>query len=496
MALVRFLKTATPAQAPSVWTNGQKFAFRAAFIFVVLWAIPLDYGWYLRLFALDYAHLSYQDFRATVSTYLPDFFEHLSEDGFFGARSYVNVVFTIFLGIVGSVIWGFFDRKRANYNTLYYWALVLARYRVAYGVIAWGYAKVFPLQMPPPSVGGLYTEYIHYFAKRLYWQVTGLSTPYVIILGFAEFIPAALLLFRRTAVLGAAGVIAVVGNVYVANLAYDVCEHIPSLGFTMLSAFILWYDFPRIWNLLVNNKDEQLVRYYPVFDKKWKLSLKRAVKYTGNGIFVFLFGIYHLIGWISNDKYKLPKTPGLPGAEGHYSVKEFRLNGETLPYSPLDSIRWHDVTFERFSSISILLANRPQHIAMFGPNYPRWGEAYDNQWYFHILGNERRYEGAIGRKGQPRKYDDESRDKRINWEFSGISERHWYFYRADTVNQILYLEHKNRRDNEFKQVLHYERPNSTTFILNGTNEFNDIIYVVLEKTPHLTTLEQALDKKL
>ncbi len=496
MTLSLFKKTDTPREAPSVWTKGQKFAFRAAFIFVVLWAIPLDYGWYLRWFALDYAHLSYQHFRGTVSTYLPDFFEHLSEDGFFGVRSYVNVVFTIFLGIVGSFIWGFFDRNRDNYNNLYYWALVLARYRVAYGVMAWGYAKVFPLQMPPPSVGGLYTEYIHYFAKRLYWQVTGLSTPYEIILGFAEFIPGVLLLFRRTAVLGAAGVIAVVGNVYVANIAYDVCEHIPALGFTMLSGFILWYDLPRIWNLVAEGKDEQLVRYYPVFDRKWKLYLKRAIKYTGNGIFVFLFGIYHIIGWINNDKYKLPKTPGLPDSEGHYSVKEFKLNGEPVPYSPFDSIRWQDVTFERFSSISILLANRPQYISMQGPNYPRWGEDYDYKWHFHLLGNERRYEGVLRRKNQPRKYDAETRDKGINWEFSGISDRHWYFYKADTVNHILYLEHKNRRDNDFKQVLHYDRPDDNTFVLKGVNEFSDSIYVVLKKTPHLTTLEQALGRKL
>jgi len=61
------------------------------------------------------------------------------------------------------------------------------------------------------------------------------------------------------------------------------------------------------------------------------------------------------------------------------------------------------------------------------------------------------------------------------------SNRKWYYYKADTINKVLYLQNKNRYDREQKQVLHYDRPTSDRIILWGTNEFEDSIYVVLDR---------------
>ncbi len=91
--------------------------------------------------------------------------------------------------MVTGAIWGYFDRGARSYNRLYYWVRVFARYRVAYGVIAWGFKKIFIMQMPFPNVGLLHTPFIDFFAKRLYWEQLGIAPHYEVFLGFAEFLP-------------------------------------------------------------------------------------------------------------------------------------------------------------------------------------------------------------------------------------------------------------------------------------------------------------------
>ena len=461
-----------------VWTPFQKFAFRVAFVFVVVFSFPTDFGWYKMIINLDYAHLNYRHLTSIVAFFNPHFVNHYSESGFFGLYSYVNLPLVLIVGIIISFILGKLDKQRDNYDLLYYWARVFARYRVAYGIIAWGYKKIFVMQMPFPSEGLLNTEFINFFAKRLYWESLGIVPSYEVFLGFAEFIPGVLLLFRKTVPLGAALTVIVLGNVAIANHAYDIGEQVPAFSLSLVGFFVLWYYLPSIWNLIVHERDSQFVAYYPTFSISWQKYLRLAIKHSFNFVFVFLFGIFEIYAYTHNDFYKIPNTPGLKDAKGFYEVTEFRLNNKIIPYSPLDSIRWHNATFEEFSSLSIRLANRPQQIQMFAAgSYPRLGEPYDYKWKFHPKGDERRY-GS----GENAKYDPEKRDININWEFSGIgSERHWYFYKADTVNQILYLQHKNKSLRDLKQVLHYKRPSKTRFILWGTNEFKDSIYVVLDK---------------
>ena len=466
-----------PASARRAWTKNEKFIFRVAFIFVLVFSIPTDTGWYAKLFTLDYAHLNYRHLNSLVAFFNPHFINHYSESGFFGLYSYVNLLLVFVVALIGAGIWTVLDKKRHDYDVLYYWARVAARYRIAYGVIAWGYKKVFVMQMPFPSEGLLNTEFINFFAKRLYWESLGIVPSYEVFLGFAEFIPGVLLLFRKTTALGAALTVVVLGNVAIANHAYDIGEQVPSFSLSLLAFFVLWYYLPSIWNLLVREKDSQVVSFVPKFKYKWQTYLKRSIQYTGNFIFVFLFGAFEIYAYTHNDFYKIPNTPGLSNVKGYYQVTEFRLNNKLVPYSPLDSIRWQDVSFEEFSSMSFRVANRPQQIQMFAAgSYPRFGEQYDYKWKFHPKGDERRYETNED------KFDPEKRDININWEFSGLgSERHWYYYKADTINHVLYLQHKNKHTRNLKQVLHYSRPTPSRIVLSGTNEFNDSIYVVLDK---------------
>jgi hypothetical protein len=68
------------------------------------------------------------------------------------------------------------------------------------------------------------------------------------------------------------------------------------------------------------------------------------------------------------------------------------------------------------------------------------------------------------------------------WEVGGMAgDRRYFFYKADTINNILYLQNKNKNHKDETQLLHYSRPSDSRVILSGVNEFKDSIYVVLDK---------------
>lgn len=469
------------------WKRYELVAFRIAFIFFVIYSVPWDPGFYKLLASIDYAHFNYRHQTEIVAFFNPQFINIYSESGFFGIASYINFVFVLLLSLVGAAVWSRFDQERREYNALYYWVRVFARYRVAYGVIAWGYKKIFIMQMPFPNVGLLHTPMIDFFAKRLYWEGLGIAPYYEVFLGFAEFVPGFLLLFRRTSTLGAALAFAVIGNVAIANHAYDIGEQVPATSLSLLAFFIMWYDLRRIVQLLVFRQDTQVFRYYPSFNLPWQRYSRLSVKWAGNFVFVILFAISEIYSFTHNDFYKIPNTSGLPGTKGYYQVSSFKLNNRELPYSPEDSIRWQDATFEDWSSISFKVANRPDQIEMFAAgSYPRVGEPYTGKWTISF-GDPRRFEGGIRNKKTAREDSifispDAKRDIRTAWELSGIgSDRKWYYYKADTLNHILYLQNKNRYAKDQKQVLHYSRPTESRIILWGTNEFKDSIQVVLDR---------------
>jgi hypothetical protein len=62
--------------------------------------------------------------------------------------------------------------------------------------------------------------------------------------------------------------------------------------------------------------------------------------------------------------------------------------------------------------------------------------------------------------------------------------RVFYYYEADTVNQVLQLMNKNRYHREEKMVLEFIRPNSKTIILKGMDDRKDSLYIVLNKSDH------------
>ena len=433
-------KIAKPDYSFEEWTSWQKILFRFLFIFLVILVIPLDWKFYRQVFSINWLHLHLHDL-FDLTKYQVQFISK-SKLPQWGISEFANWGIVIVLSIVGAAVWGRFDKARKEYAVLYYWLRVVVRYRLAFLLISYGFIKLFPLQMPYPSLSNLLTNYGDFFGWKIYFQTVGIAPKYESFLGFVEIIAAFLLFNRKTVTFGVGLIFGFIGNVAVANGFYDIGEQVTSTFIVLLAVFLFSYDIPRLYRLLISEFPTTANKLIPDYSDK-KIKKTRLVLRTVFLLFVLVFA-YKSFDSYANDPYKVPKTPGLANAYGLYNVKEFTLNGNTIPYSTTDPYRWQDVVFEKWSTCTIR-SNRPVKI--------------------DFSSGEKAAEKDIDR----------------NYELAGFAGRHYFFYNADTVAHVLALQNKNVNHRNETMLLQYARPNDTTIILNGINENRDSIHVVLNK---------------
>ncbi len=407
MATIQYMEGTLASKEDRGWTYGEKVGFRFAFIFFILMVVPLDPEWYEKVFAPD----SLYDFMASLAGgSRTGWIEVDTESGKWGFASYTSWWLNALIAVLGAAIWTILARNSRvrQYDALYYWLRVLVRYRIALGLIAFGFIKFFPMQMPFPSLANLNTDIGEYAPFKLYWQIVGVSYRYEIFLGFLEIAAGSLLFFRPTVVVGAIINAGVLFNIAHANLAYDGAVHVYSSYFVLLSLFLLLQYIPAIWKLFILRKPVNTYYYVPGFVKAWNKPLYFGIKTAIVLLFVFVYGYFRYERFYHEGRLKEPVLPGLPKAAGHYLVSGFVLNGKALPYSPADSVRWHEAFFERYSTL-VYKVNKANDID---------------------LGN-----------GTPA-----LNDVLKTYEFTGRAGGKTYlYYEIDTVQQQLYLIDKNQK---------------------------------------------------
>jgi hypothetical protein len=416
------------------WKNYEKTLFRFFFIFFAIQVIPLDAKYYQNFFAIDWFNLHFRNI-FYIGRYAPSF---ISNAPGFGDWIIIAVVATI-----GTIAWSYVDKERKEYNTLYYWLRVVLRYRLAVALLAYGFLKFYPMQMPDPSISNLNTNYGDFDAWKIFSLSTGIVPGYQSFLGLVEISAALLLLYRKTASIGAFIIIPFTGNVVMSNLAYEGGEYIYGLYLVNIALFLLAFDARRLINLTSLDRPTLPNRFKPSFKKGWlrygRLSLK--------SIFIFLFVfVYDVKVRAAYDTggFQFPQAKGLSKAEGVYVVSEFKLNDTVLPPSFDNPIRWEDVVFEKWATLSIR-SGMPVEVYT-----ARTEEIFLN-------------------------------DAERIYELSGSQGRHYYHYSIDSVNEILTLQNRNSNHSKDKLILRYHRPDDSKIILSGTNEKNDSIHVVLQK---------------
>jgi hypothetical protein len=429
----------------NAWNPYEKIVFRFFFIYFILQAFPLDWKYYRSIFSIDWNHLNYGDI-FSLARYAPSFFGP--------EQIYADWGILAGLALAGTVLWTALERgKRFDYDTLYYYLRVVVRYRLALGIIAYGLIKVFPIQAPYPSLSNLNTNYGDFNAWKLFSLSLGIVPDFQSFLGVVETFAGLLLLFRKTASIGAFVIIAFTGNVVLSNLAYEGGEYIYSFYLVALAIFILAFDIPRLIRLLTLEKPTFPNRFKPVF-QGWQRNTRLALKGTFIFFFIFFYGIKVYNGYQAG-LTKFPKTPGLADAAGLYDVAVFKINADTLAYSATDPRRWKDVVFESWNTVSVR-SNRSVQPDL------------TNVEYVAVSDEDRGYE------------------------LEGSGSRHYFSYAIDAQKQTLSLQNRNSNYAGEQLTLHYTRPDDKTLTLSGIDENRDSVFVVLKKIDKKYLLQEAV----
>ena len=416
----------------SQWKQYEKIALRFFIVYFAVQILPLDWKFFQQLFSIDWLHLNFYDL-FNLSRYYPKFFS---------LTGFANFGVVFILSVLGTFAWISIDKKERNNDTLYYWLRVALRYRLAIGIIAYGLVKFFPLQMPYPSLSNLHTNYGDFYPWKIYYHTIGITQGYESFLGAIEILAGLLLIYRKTATFGAGLILGFVGNVFAANISYDIGEISYSFFLLSIALFLIAYDAPRLYSLLFAGRYTIANKFNPVFYSDALRRTRLALK-TATVVFIILLGFKTYSNY-AEAPYKYPATPGLKGTYGYYNVREFKLNNQTIPYSNTNPDRWQNVVFEKWATLSIKTAKPITIDASIADEY------HDN-------------------------------DKDRNYESAGVGGRRYFFYQTDSSKNSIVLENKNKHHQTEKFVLNYTQVNDSTIVLKGINEKKDSIYAVLDK---------------
>lgn len=275
--------------------------------------------------------------------------------------NYVQVFCFFLLALVATAIWTLLDRKRPNYARLQEALHAYVRFTLAFWMFGYGSVKVIPLQGGSLTLDRLLQPIGDSSPEGFFWSFLGASTAYKIFSGLAEMLGGFLLVFRRTALLGALIGVGVFTHVVVLNFCYDVPVKLFSSHLLALAVFLVLPDLRRLANLFVLGRPVEAAPVRPFVERKW-LRWARVVLPV---LFVLVFAVVPLLQarelW-----QRLGQAPKRP-LHGIWNVEEFILDGQERPLSLADETRWQRVVFDQPHTLAILTSGSRERF-LLNPN--------------------------------------------------------------------------------------------------------------------------------
>ena len=244
--------------APASWGRAKRVGFRFAFAYLVLYLFPFPLS---RLPIPGNPTQYWYDASLALSLW--------TETHLFGLPAPVPVVpsgsgdtmaqwaaqvnwLLLALGI--TILWSLLDRRRTQYTRLAQWLDVYVRFGLATIMFGYGFAKIIPTQMQTPTLERLVAPWGEFSPMGVLWSFMGFSSVYQIFTGIGETLGAFLLVFRRTATLGALLLCGVLANVVLLNYTFDVPVKLYSTNLLVMAMFLAAPDAKRLIDVLVRNR--------------------------------------------------------------------------------------------------------------------------------------------------------------------------------------------------------------------------------------------------
>ncbi len=334
------------------WHQGQKILFRFFFLFAVLYIFPFPIqfipganiigSWYGNFFEafVAWSSTSFLGFEEAIKTKPTG-----SGDTTF---DFIQTGLKLGLAFVIGLVWTVLDRQRTNYDKLLEWLTVLVRYYLAMMMLSYGFYKVIQLQFPFPSLRTLVAPFGDGSPMGLAWKFMGYSPAYNFFTGMGEVVGGLLLFNRKTTTLGAAILVAVLSNVVMINICYDVPVKLFSSVLLLFTFFLIALDGHRLLRLFLFNQATNPKSYQPHFkDKRFRVgALVLKLLIVGGLLYS---NVSNVLSAQKNYGSKSPKPP----LYGIYNAATFVLNGDTIPPLLGDTKRWRRLIIDRNNGANI-----------------------------------------------------------------------------------------------------------------------------------------------
>ncbi|PSL36164.1 hypothetical protein [Chitinophaga ginsengisoli] len=402
------------------WTLAQQVLFRCCFIFFILSLLPVIPQQYS--FSMDFTDI------LMMATYRPP--------------SLPILLYMLPVSAIGAIIWIVTDKDRPDMNMLYYWLRVILRYRLALAFVGYGFVYFFHIHSPYPSISHMNTNYGEFTRWKIFSMTLGVAPGYSCFLGIVQLTIALLLLFRKLTLPAVIIAVIFLGNVFLSNWAYEGADVLYSAYLLCIASFLLVYDLREFHTLFSLQRPAALRPVIPSFKWKW----------APRSIFLLFFLIcaYTSYSTYREGTYQFPHTSTPTGLTGFYDVSTFRINGRELPYSLTDTIRWENVVFEKWATVSI---RSPQQNTSPTPEY------------------------AV-----PDVLESPS-----SYEQTGNNGRRYYSLQADTTAHTIVMQQQQNK----VYVFRYHQPDSNRIVLSGFNQRQDSLLIILRKINKRYLLEEA-----
>lgn len=332
---------AAPTETPRAWPAAARASFRFAFVYLGLYTLtemtmlfsqdtiaPADRLWLppARWFA---AHL------LGLRT-------ELRPNGGSGDTTfnYVQLLLLVIVAALAAAVWSIVDRRRGDYARLLEGSRLWLRYFLLCTMLSYGLAKIIPLQFPAPSPSRLLEPYGRSSPMGILWAFMGASGPYTRFAGAAELLGGVLIAFRRTALAGALVAAAVMTNVAMLNLCYDVCVKLFSVHVVLVAVLLVLCDRDRLRALF--GAAVPAVSPTPLFAS----ARARKIAWVAQSVAVLFAVGYH--GWFTLKEDRDAHAPTSP-LVGAYRVERLIKDGVVQPLLTTDAGAWRRAVISSWS---------------------------------------------------------------------------------------------------------------------------------------------------
>lgn len=333
----------------SFWTS---FLQKVVMLFVTLFIASFSFPHYYIPDIGAYTHVFFEKimawFAQTILQLKKPYTIELISDS---TGMYVNAFLLLIISFLLAFIWQKIDKKNRAAKC-FIWFKIFVRYYLALQMLVYGFNKVFKWQFYLPEPNTLFTTIGNSYKDILFWSTMGISRTYSVFTGCCEVFAAVLLLFRKTCLLGAITTFAIMANVFMLNLCFDISVKLYSLFLIFLSILLIVPHVKFLFNFLILKKATQLPTEKGVSLIVRKKNILPYLKW----LIVFILFADSLALYFEEKNFNDDKFPRTY-LHGAYTVVDFVRNNDTLQPLLTDGFRWKRIFVHRRGYLITQLMN-------------------------------------------------------------------------------------------------------------------------------------------